>query len=524
MLKRFYFWLKEKSERAERSGFKGRLLFLATGLAATAWFLVRVIPKPTRATYPCMQAAAPLMSSFVVYLLGVFGGVSLWRQLRSSWQRRRYAWAAACSVLLLACVGLVAVNHTDVSWAALNPFAGAPSQVLGPNSPVGQARGIFPGRVVWSHAPGAATWEGADGYWFDDRFNNQADCDWLITQTLQELTGQKTEKEAWQAIFSHYNRSHGLGEGGYRAGQKVAIKINQNNTYSHADSEEINASPQLVLSLLSSLVEQGGVGQEQITVSDPSRFITDYLYDKCHARFPGVRFVDNQGGDGRIKSEYVADAMHYSQDNGPLARGICTVFTEADYVINMALLKGHVGQGVTLCGKNWYGAMSIHNDWRKNHHNNFNQDRAGKPKYMTFVDFMGHKDLGGKTALWLIDGLYGSKNVGGKPAPKWSMEPFGGNWPCSLLGSLDPVAIDMVANDFLITQFPTMADVNYSDMYLSEAAQADRAPSGVKYDPDGSGRGLASLGVAEHWNNATDKQYSRNLGRQEGIELVYRKR
>ena len=31
---------------------------------------------------------------------------------------------------------------------------------------------------------------------------------------------------------------------------------------------------------------------------------------------------------------------------------------------------------------------------------------------------------------------------------------------------------------------------------------------------------LASLGVHEHWNNAVDKQYSRNLGLAEGIELV----
>jgi hypothetical protein len=26
--------------------------------------------------------------------------------------------------------------------------------------------------------------------------------------------------------------------------------------------------------------------------------------------------------------------------------------------------------------------------------------------------------------------------------------------------------------------------------------------------------------VHEHWNNATDKKYSRNLGRKEGIELI----
>ncbi len=31
---------------------------------------------------------------------------------------------------------------------------------------------------------------------------------------------------------------------------------------------------------------------------------------------------------------------------------------------------------------------------------------------------------------------------------------------------------------------------------------------------------MESLGVHEHWNNATDKQYSRNLGKRQGIELV----
>jgi len=31
---------------------------------------------------------------------------------------------------------------------------------------------------------------------------------------------------------------------------------------------------------------------------------------------------------------------------------------------------------------------------------------------------------------------------------------------------------------------------------------------------------LGSLGVHEHWNNAADKKYSRNLGKGAGIELV----
>jgi hypothetical protein len=58
-----------------------------------------------------------------------------------------------------------------------------------------------------------------------------------------------------------------------------------------------------------------------------------------------------------------------------------------------------------------------------------------------------------------------------------------------------------------------------ADNYLHEAAQAAKPPSGTSYAPDGSGT-LASLGVHEHWNNATERKYSRNLGRKEGIELV----
>jgi hypothetical protein len=49
---------------------------------------------------------------------------------------------------------------------------------------------------------------------------------------------------------------------------------------------------------------------------------------------------------------------------------------------------------------------------------------------------------------------------------------------------------------------------------------ANNPPSGTFYDPERDGISLASLGVHEHWNNSTDKQYSRNLGMDEGIELI----
>jgi hypothetical protein len=49
---------------------------------------------------------------------------------------------------------------------------------------------------------------------------------------------------------------------------------------------------------------------------------------------------------------------------------------------------------------------------------------------------------------------------------------------------------------------------------------ANNPASGTFYDPGKTGSRLSSLGVHEHWNNPTDKQYSRNLGTGTGIELV----
>jgi hypothetical protein len=57
--------------------------------------------------------------------------------------------------------------------------------------------------------------------------------------------------------------------------------------------------------------------------------------------------------------------------------------------------------------------------------------------------------------------------------------------------------------------------------YLHEAALAGDPASGTCYDPEDDGTCMSSLGVHEHWNNEVDKQYSRNMGIGDGIELSY---
>jgi len=419
--------------------------------------------------------------------------------------------------VLLALAGSLFVISRDIGYGCTKSGA---EWIILPNQPVGESRGIFPGRVVWVHDPAVASWDGTTGSWWDENVTSQSETDKMLYESLTTLTGEMTEKEAWTALFKDFNFRHGRKDQSYQPGEKIAIKINTNNTYSHKDSPELNATPQLVLSTLKSLINEAGIPQNNITVFDASRFIPDNIFNKCHAVYPDVVFVDNVGGDGRVKSTYSDNAILYSVDNGKLATGLATCAVEADYLINMALLKGHVGQGVTLCAKNYYGVTSIFNDWRKNAHNNFNPDWEGQPQYLTFVDFIAHKDLGGKTMLFLIDGIYGSKLVNGIPDPKWKMEPFNNSWACSLFASQDPVAIDAVGLDFLRCEFPDAPDMAFSDQYLIEAALADNPPSKSKYDPQRNNAGISSLGVMEHWNNAKEKKYSRNLGKKEGIELV----
>lgn len=89
------------------------------------------------------------------------------------------------------CLGnsnMVQAQNTDVGINKVK-------QCLPANKPVGNARGIFPGRVAWSHAPGAAKWDG-EGMWFEDRWNNQESCDWLMENTLCSLTGAESVQTA----------------------------------------------------------------------------------------------------------------------------------------------------------------------------------------------------------------------------------------------------------------------------------------------------------------------------------------
>ncbi len=138
---------------------------------------------------------------------------------------------------------------------------------------------------------------------------------------------------------------------------------------------------------------------------------------------------------------------------------------------------------------------------------------------------MASQYLGRNTMLVIVDGLWPSDEAVNHPE-KWQMAPFNNDWASSILVSQDQVAIESVCFDILRTEYdgpeieenrPNMGAV---DDYLEQAADWNKWPEGVNYDPDNSGNFFTSLGVHEHWNNAKMKQYSGNLGKPNGIELI----
>ncbi len=67
-----------------------KIVYIIVSLLATLWFLIRVIPKPTRATYPCIQVVAPFMSGFVIWLLSLTGATFAFKKARHKLYEARY--------------------------------------------------------------------------------------------------------------------------------------------------------------------------------------------------------------------------------------------------------------------------------------------------------------------------------------------------------------------------------------------------------------------------------------------------
>lgn len=529
------------------------LSFYAMGIASTIWFLIRVIPKPSRATYPCMRAAFPIMSSFIIYLLTLSGSLMAFRKAFFSFKKSRYVLAGAMTVLGLVLFYTYIIHDSRVHLA--NAEVINPSDE--PNSPMGVATGIMPGRVVWCRDTAATKNNFRSGtYFFTPENNNPIIYHKMMRESILKLTEKSNLKDAWESLFKYFNKKKKNEEVGYQAGEIIFVKVNQGTiswTCFESTGWDFNASgnkknagacqgnPYTILALLTQLIDSVGIPQDKIYVGDPISHIMKQHFDLWKSYYPNIKYADKSSTSvskwGRTKINVSDQAVLHYSDKGTVMPNAVTdkIYKEmetADYMINIANLKAHVRAGITLCAKNHFGSHSrsganhLHPSLVSPTEQESNPINNQYKQYRVFVDIMGSKYLGGNTMLFIVDGIYGGDYHELNPPRRWNMPPFNGDWCNSIFMSQDQVALESVCFDFLRTEYNGVYNSNVNpnwgavDDYLHQAASPTEWPDGITYDPDNSGTPIGSLGVHEHWNNAVDKKYSRNLGTGQGIELV----
>ena len=430
------------------------------------------------------------------------------------------------------------------------------------NQPVGIAKGIYPGRVVMSHYPEACKWKGRwqleEDQWFLPENTDIDKVRKMVSATICKLTGAKNDKDAWKKIFEYHNN----GKEGYRPGHVVAVKVNLNNAKAREKASNMSdTAPQMILAMVEQLVKGAGVDPKDIIIYDGRRPIAAEILNIIWGEYPDVKFVqDDPGirdyqpvnpktGDYSLlqKPEWV-EGVEFSHGQFSGAKLIPKQIFDADYIVNLAMLKlhsypynymemGDEGQtAVTMTAKNHAG--SVRAPWEMHHFLNTQQD--GKPHaYSPLVDLNASPNLGAKTILYVLDGLYCGRKHGTYPihfpnAPFYNKvdEYENPEWPACFLASLDEVALESVGLDLLYAQslnntepgfynVPRILVRNNASDYLIEMADPQNAPSGVKYMQ--GGKPVESLGVFEHWDSPETMRYSRNLDPKngKGIEFIY---
>jgi hypothetical protein len=555
-------WLQNKKVPA-------RIVFIIIGLVSTIWFLCRVIPKPSRASYPCVRAAAPFMSGFVVYLLSL-GSISL--IIKRLWKNAATFFSYSSLLLVLMLMTFTGINITSDTTitSAQNTVLTGPQD--GPNAPFGKGKGVKPGLVVWSWNP-ESTNENCknllvnNDWYFSPLNTNEKVVSNMVSDAVKKLGGSSDLKKSWYALFRQHNKDKYGKKKGYTAGEKIFIKINQGTASWSLAKEDQNkgytvpkevkgqqrrgrfngateTSPYIVLELLRELVTISGVPQEDIAVGDPIAHIFGHNYEAWHAEFPDVKYVDkysDQYGRTLIKPTE-KDLLFYSDMKQ--SDKLFDIIEGADYMINVASLKPHGSAGISLVAKNHFGsharrsASHLHYAliapmWEESPRQVGKASNGGYRKYRVLVDLMGSRYLGQNTMLFVVDGLFGGGADETRGPVKYFMSPFNNDWSSSIFFSQDQVALESVCYDFLRNEWngknkhdaansvfeegPNMYGV---DDHLHQAADSKNWPEGIVYDPDHSGKPIPSLGVHEHWNNSFDKQYSGNLGSKNGITLV----
>ena len=160
--------------------------------------------------------------------------------------------------------------------------------VFPPHEPCGRGVGARPGRVAWVRDAAAVTWDGSGYWWQREHFDEDA-VRRMVDDGVAAAAGADDAAAGWRVLFEAHNARAGRA-GGYRAGQRIAVKANMNGAGTFGADEDSAMSyttPVLLRALLLSLVEDAGVAAGDIAVYDACRIFPAHMMELCsEARLP----------------------------------------------------------------------------------------------------------------------------------------------------------------------------------------------------------------------------------------------
>ena len=104
------------------------ILFPLLGLLSLVWFLIRVIPKPSRASYPCMKVAAPFASSFIAYMISLFTSIVFFKTARKKFKQSKMLIGMLLMVAAVTTFTFTFISPDDIDNIVLNHIEFSKSQ------------------------------------------------------------------------------------------------------------------------------------------------------------------------------------------------------------------------------------------------------------------------------------------------------------------------------------------------------------------------------------------------------------
>lgn len=349
-----------------------------------------------------------------------------------------------------------------------------------------QTGASIPGQVVHVHDPDATNWSGSGWYGDGDDAVNQGVVDSMVQAGLQQVTGKSSWADIWSDLFSQVQSS------GYQVGQKIAIKVNFNNTrLCDSSVTAIDALIEPVNAVAKGLVAMG-VTPADICVYDavralPDRFVDNALY--------GISFFDGWR-EGICRTEagftYLPETQVHFHPPVTIStpeEHVTNVLMNASYLINMPIMKGgHPLAGVTLGFKNHFGTIHACSGLH-DYVDVVRTPAAYRTDYNPMVDLLMSPLIGGKTVLTIGDALFAARQFAQVPVP-WTT--FENQLPNSLFFATDPVAVDCVMHDLIVAEPETLVPEGANN-YLRLAAES----------------GLGAFEAGNPWQHPYGAGYSR---------------